>query len=186
MTETHERVEFPKMLRPCPECLWFDNPKHAHNDRAYVRGKRVRAGVFFYDRVNDKVLIVQTYGKFCGIPKGGQEKDETLKQTALRELKEETGVVIPEDMLTTKVTLNRSAHYFIIESEDCPSEKYNPVLYDFVGNDVTGTGWIHPRCIKNIPGSITSHLSKMLSRLGGEVSKNKEFFDLIRAKSKRI
>jgi 8-oxo-dGTP pyrophosphatase MutT (NUDIX family) len=40
-----------------------------------------------------KVLLVQGHGNYWGFPKGKREGDETYRQTALRELEEETQLV---------------------------------------------------------------------------------------------
>ena len=155
-----------ELTQVCPDCLWMNNPKvfvNKHVNDPEI--PRIRAGVFFYDRVNNKLLVVQTYHAFVGLPKGGREKNETLRQTALRELKEETGIVLPEHLLRRKITLHGTAHYFIIVSNECPSEKYHPFLYNFEDNDVTGVGWIHPQCLYCLPGRTTSHLRMLIERV---------------------
>ncbi len=52
--------------------------------RAYSAGGIVVAG--------DKVLLVHENGTFWGFPKGRTEPDESLEQTAIREIIEETGL----------------------------------------------------------------------------------------------
>jgi tRNA nucleotidyltransferase (CCA-adding enzyme) len=53
-------------------------------------GRKV-CGVAVFD--GQRVLLVQTRKGNWGFPKGGQHIGETDEQTALRELKEETGIV---------------------------------------------------------------------------------------------
>lgn len=40
-----------------------------------------------------KFLLVQGYGRYWGFPKGGKEQNETHRETAERELSEETGLL---------------------------------------------------------------------------------------------
>jgi ADP-ribose pyrophosphatase YjhB (NUDIX family) len=85
---------------------------------------------------NNKILLVHPTGASwqrgtCGIPKGGLDPGENLMDGALRELKEETGVILskgqlnPEpqvvDFYSKKNKVDRQLIYFICEIQD-PSE----------------------------------------------------------------
>jgi ADP-ribose pyrophosphatase YjhB (NUDIX family) len=82
---------------------------------------------------NNKLLLVHPTGVSwqrgtCGIPKGGLESGENLMDGALRELEEETGIVIdknqldPEpqvvDFYSKKNKVDRQLIYFICKIED--------------------------------------------------------------------
>jgi len=150
-------------FHPCPDCEWLFSERKF--DAGYHRGhkKRVRAGVFLHDNKTDKILVVQTYGQHIGLPKGGQERGETLQDTALRELKEESGVVLPTSGLGKKIVIHGNAHYFIGKISEIASTELS--VDTFSANDVTGCGWIHIECLCKIKGKITSHLIEMISKV---------------------
>ncbi len=52
--------------------------------------KEISCGIIVFD--NDKVLLIKHKGGHTSFPKGHVEKGETLKVTAKRETKEETGI----------------------------------------------------------------------------------------------
>jgi len=60
--------------------------------RYYLYMKQtVSAGGFIVNEAG-QVLMVQEYGHFWGLPRGHVEKDESLLQTAKREIREEAGI----------------------------------------------------------------------------------------------
>jgi len=148
----------------CSECWYYENPKRFINNRKYEKrkGKRIRAGVLMYDPKEDKLLIVQVYNTYFGLPKGGCEEGETLYETAKRELLEETGVEITIEELEKAETikLHGSCTYYIIERNVCDVK-----LHSFKENDVTGVGWIHMRCLCKLNGVITSHLKMCMQKI---------------------
>lgn len=151
------------------ECSWVYRTQKMVNEREtpYEKGngRRIRAGVCMYNPREDKLLIVQVYNEFIGLPKGGQEKGESLSQTALRELEEETGIKLEKVDETKKITFYKTCTYYIMDTDECL-----PVcLRDLEHNDVSGVGWIHRRCIPNLPGKITSHLIEILKRIEARV-----------------
>lgn len=119
---------------------------------------RKRAGVFLYNPKENKILIVQVFNKFIGIPKGGQEENETTSETALRELQEETGISLDSLNENSKIIFNGNCTYYLVETSEC----FKTTLNKFDENDVSGVGWVHPKCISKIPGRITSHLDRMI------------------------
>ena len=59
--------------------------------------KEISCGAIVYKKINNKTyfLIIQNINsKSFGFPKGHLEKDETLKEAAIREVLEETGINI--------------------------------------------------------------------------------------------
>lgn len=149
----------------CPGCQWTKTNYTVHDFKkgVFPRGgtPRKRAGVFLYNPKENKVLVVQVFSQFTGIPKGGQEDGETTLQTALRELEEEAGIKLPALDEDNKIVLDRTCTYYIVETDTClPAH-----LHKFDGNDVSGVGWVHPECLCKIPGRTTSHLNKMVARM---------------------
>lgn len=71
-------------------------------------------------------LIVDRYGKIS-LPKGKMEAGETVEQTALREIEEETGIIgeVKEPLDIIKYTyqhpvhgkVNKEVHYFLVEAK---------------------------------------------------------------------
>ena len=176
---TLPKVTLPSYIQPatdistinlCPGCTWTHTNYIVPSKKkgtVYTKSAspRKRAGVFLYNPTENKVLVVQVYNQFTGIPKGGREKDETTQETALRELEEETGIKLEDLNLNklnedNKVVLDRNTTYYTIETDECLPTKLNK----FDGNDVTGVGWVHPQCLCKIPGRNTTHLDKMIKR----------------------
>ncbi|OGG37785.1 hypothetical protein A2110_00385 [Candidatus Jorgensenbacteria bacterium GWA1_54_12] len=56
--------------------------------------KQISSGIIIYRRTSQGVLFLLLYhgGKYWGFPKGGIEEEERAKETALREVREETGI----------------------------------------------------------------------------------------------
>lgn len=146
----------------CPHCSWtHTNYTVMQKKTGYIKRNtpRKRAGVFMYNPKENKVLVVQVYNQFTGIPKGGQEEGETTQETALRELEEEAGIKLESLDEKSKILMN-NVTYYTIKTDTCLPPKLNK----FDGNDVTGVGWVHPECLCKIPGRNTTHLDKMIKR----------------------
>lgn len=110
--------------------------------------KRRKAGVFVYDPTSDRILLVQSCGRFWGPPKGSVEDDETFEQCARRELKEETGINLEQNESFLKgCFLKNNAFYFYYErpfvdvSVQCSNDKHN---------DANGVGWFKSSCLKEM------------------------------------
>lgn len=48
-------------------------------------------------------LLLQSHGGYWGFPKGGPEAGEVPKDTAIREIFEETGITVKESQLTSSI-----------------------------------------------------------------------------------
>ena len=73
-----------------------------------------KCGIIYFDTTDKKYLLV--YGKKSGkwgFPKGHQENNETVEDTAIRELYEETGIKINQSNLTNKL---RFKNYYISQN----------------------------------------------------------------------
>ena len=59
------------------------------------------AGIAFFDEEGRVLLVHQTYGnKKWGVPGGQQNEVESIWDTAIRECKEEIGLVVRPDQMT--------------------------------------------------------------------------------------
>lgn len=105
------------------------------------------AGVFVIDIVTDSVLLVQSYHKNWGPPKGGIEEGENSEKAALRELREETGITVKKDELMGPLVLSCGTFYLLEFSK----EKYDKNRYSekITGTDITGVGWMSISCFKS-------------------------------------
>ena len=108
------------------------------------KGTRKKAGVLIYN--GDKVLLVQSRGNFWGFPKGTMEQGEKVKDCALRELKEETGIQLTKDELIECVSIHNKALYYIYEL----NEEKGSIQSDIPDNDVNGITWIKLDCLKEM------------------------------------
>lgn len=106
--------------------------------------RRKKAGVFIYDPITNKILLIQSRGNFWGPPKGTINYGETDIQCAIREVKEETGLIISKDDLVKSITISNNATYFYLEMNECDVFVQNHIPE----NDANGIGWINLRCLE--------------------------------------
>lgn len=114
--------------------------------RSMKRSKH-KAGVFVYNAKRGSVLLVQSRGCAFGLPKGSLEPDETQREAAVRELREETGIVLNPTELSNYLLIKNSGFYFLknVEHEIGGIPKpFDPV------NDVTGFTWIKISCLRDM------------------------------------
>lgn len=90
--------------------------------------KEISAGGVVFRRIDGEVqiqLIQDRYGKIS-LPKGKMEPGETIEQTALREIVEETGmegvIIEPIDQIKykynheSKGSVDKEVHYYLVEA----------------------------------------------------------------------
>ena len=127
-----------------------------------------KAGVVLHDTTQNKILIVQSRGHLWGPPKGTLKYGESHRICAVREVKEETGLVINSELFTKAVNLPNRVVYFYMHKEEV--EVF--VQDQIPGNDANGIGWINieclRQCIKNGNISLSRHCQIVLDRLLGE------------------
>lgn len=91
--------------------------------------KQISAGGVVYRRDGGQLqvqLITDRYGKMS-FAKGKREKGETVEQTALREIREETGIIGRIDQLidiiaytyphSARGPVDKEVHYYLVESQ---------------------------------------------------------------------
>lgn len=105
---------------------------------------RYKAGVFLYSPKNQKILIVQSNGKLWGCPKGTIKKNEKIKDCAIREVSEETGIKLDKDLLKIQTEIKNKATYYFVEMDEIDLE-----IQDKTDNDVNSLGWIKTSCLIN-------------------------------------
>lgn len=86
--------------------------------------KEKSCGIIVFD--NNKVLLIKHNGGHISFPKGHVESNETEKETAIREVKEETG--IEAEILSDKTFTNTYS----------PKEGYMKDVYYFIGKKIGG------------------------------------------------
>ncbi|WP_159883814.1 NUDIX hydrolase [Paenibacillus puerhi] len=111
--------------------------------------KEISAGGVVYRKTHDGGLQVQMiqdrYGKIT-LPKGKMEPGETVEQTALREILEETGIqghiiqpletIAYQFQLTGVGQVDKEVHYYLVEATG--GELQAQV------EEIRGVEWLHP------------------------------------------
>tara|TARA_A100001011_G_C14039017_1_gene726951 strand:- start:28 stop:525 length:498 start_codon:yes stop_codon:yes gene_type:complete len=150
-----ENISIKYCLNGC--CKIKISPYNTNNLKCYRNNNpQKKSGVFIFDKSKNKILLVQSKGNLWGIPKGTADKDEDLKNCAVREVKEETGLELNLELLTNSINIYNKALYFYIELEECEVEIQNTI----VDNDANGICWINLDCLKKLIFSKQMTLNK--------------------------
>lgn len=104
----------------------------------YKNKPKRKGGIIVYDDKKKKILIVQSNGYKWGIPKGSIDPNENIEDCAIREVFEETGLLIPKSKIQKFIQIH-SRSYYIAHQEMCPITS---------SSDATGIGWICLECLK--------------------------------------
>jgi 8-oxo-dGTP pyrophosphatase MutT (NUDIX family) len=140
--------------------------------------KEISAGGVVYRRQDDRLqvqMIQDRYGKIT-LAKGKMEPGETVEQTALREILEETGIqgriVEPVEIIayqyknSTLGTVDKEVHYYLVEAVDGSLQAQV--------EEIRGVEWLEPleawrQQKESGYDNNNSVLSKALHKLGYEV-----------------
>ena len=131
----------------CPKgCCTIKQKPYISTKEPYekVRRRRHKAGAFIYDPNTEKVLLVQSRGHLWGAPKGTINHNESERDCAVREVKEETGLNITVETFPKAVRIRNRAIYYYIEMNECEVE-----VQDIEGNDANGITWIKTSCLED-------------------------------------
>ena len=112
----------------------------------HLKIRRKKAGIFVYDPDKDSVLLVQSRGFLWGCPKGSINKEESEKECAIRETKEESGLDIDSSEFIKAVKVKNKALYYYVErkQKDVTVQKH----VDDEKNDANGITWIKIKCLE--------------------------------------
>jgi len=139
----------------------YINSKRIHYK---IRKKRLKAGVFIYDPDTEKILLIQSRGNLWGPPKGTLKIGELEIDGSIREVFEETGLIISNSGLIKKTVIQNRASYYYLEKPECIVNIQDHIK----GNDANGIGWVKPKCLKtfimNGNISITHHCRIVFKR----------------------
>lgn len=112
--------------------------------------QRSKSGIVLIDSKN-RILISQSYNSFWGVPKGTQELGENFIETAIRETKEETGIILSKEIFKgnkSKIISTKKNIYnlfFIKLKEEGQQTISDPIK---LATESTGCGWINIDCLK--------------------------------------
>lgn len=105
-----------------------------------------KAGAFIIDKKQGKILLVQSRGQYWGPPKGSLNENEDVKDAAVREVKEETGLDLDKDSFQKFYIVKSKALYYYIELD----EKNIKVQSHVKDNDANGIGWFKIDCLEEL------------------------------------
>ena len=151
-------------------CKLYISPYDGYTQQNYnykTKQSKKKAGIFFYDPKQNKVLLVQSRGFKWGSPKGSMEDEDhnDVVTCALREVKEETGIDVQKSDINMNVRyiIDRTT-YFYIECNEMPIFIQEGI--DF--NDANGITWIKVEClvamVKADKMDINYHCKRLLKR----------------------
>lgn len=140
------------------------------------RRRNIRSGTMIIDFNTRKVLIIQSYSKLWGLPKGHVEENETTQECAIRETYEETGIQIDKSHLLRSYSIfGGDGIYYVVDGSNL---KYNTKeIVNSSSPEITGIGWVCLRCLKHYINtnqiSINCHLRTLLPMITNELAESK-------------
>jgi ADP-ribose pyrophosphatase YjhB (NUDIX family) len=124
-----------------------------------------KAGVLIFDKNARKILLVQSRGHLWGVPKGTRVGSESDLECALREVKEETGIVLDKAVLAEQrcTFIKNRACYFYHEMSEI-----DVTVQPQANNDANGIGWFTLGCLRDMVNcgilKLNQHSRILLSR----------------------
>lgn len=124
----------------CGECF-FDIKTYTGSNK--FKKNRSKAGVVVTDKSENFIILVQSRGNLWGFPKGSIEENEETIDAAVREVFEETGILLSKSKLNTVHHINRNVTYFQTQID-----KVQVRVQETLGNDVNSIGWVNINCLQ--------------------------------------
>jgi len=115
-------------------------------DWKLTKNKIVKAGSFIFDPETSKILLVQSRGQMWGPPKGTMQDNETYEECAIREVFEETGILLNTSQFLDKTVIKNRALYYItnLKENDIAPQSH------IEDNDANGIGWFNVNCLNDL------------------------------------
>jgi 8-oxo-dGTP pyrophosphatase MutT (NUDIX family) len=161
LNETPVVSQFQKHFCESRCCTFYQRKEYpnvkrlTHKDFSrYNQQPRTAAGIIGMND-NNQVVLVQSHFSKWGFPKGGQDKNESLVNCAIREMKEETSIEIdPRDVLFNSPTIvthdskkqNKRTISLFKLSQNSPLDD-SAIRLDDIHSDITGIGFFHVPCV---------------------------------------
>jgi 8-oxo-dGTP pyrophosphatase MutT (NUDIX family) len=114
-------------------------------DYKFKYNKKKAGGILKH---KNRLLLVQSRGNMWGFPKGSLELNESMLDCALREVQEETSLLIPFTENDKKYYINDTV-FFYKNLEDAPSINHQKIK-KIKNNDCSGIAWINLECLEKI------------------------------------
>tara|TARA_B110000211_G_C14030095_1_gene531722 strand:- start:200 stop:682 length:483 start_codon:yes stop_codon:yes gene_type:complete len=155
-----------KILKCQKYCCVIKVKPYIPQKKYYINKNKKKAGVFFIDNKTNKILLVQSRGNLWGPPKGSLNIKESVKECALREVFEETGIVIKKEDLNEYTIVKGNSTYFLMEIDE--NEVFIQKNMNENINDANGITWININCLnkeillRNM--NITCHCKILLNK----------------------
>lgn len=130
--------------------------------------KIVKAGSFVIDPETGKILLVQSRGQMWGPPKGTLQDEETVDECAIREVFEETGILLSQSQFLSKTLVKNKAMYYTTEIKEFDISPQNHIK----DNDANGIGWFNVECLEQLMKEekvlINQHCKILLKKFFGK------------------
>ena len=139
-----------------------------HNS-IYSNNSRKKVGGILLNQTYDKILLIQGVksGKW-GVPKGSMEHGETVREAAIREVKEETGISIGIDKYTVPVKIGKMYLYTTIIDDSQP-------LHPCDTGEIKDIKWFAISDLSEMgPNTVTVPFRKVINFLTNYMKKRKE------------
>lgn len=131
----------------CPnQCCTIKISPYKHTPRIYSNTPQKKAGALIKDPSTNKILLVQSKGNLWGIPKGTANLNEEMPLCAIREVQEETGIILSVENFLDSCNIFNKGTYFYTELPECNVE----IQHTIIDNDANGITWINLDCLRKL------------------------------------
>jgi 8-oxo-dGTP pyrophosphatase MutT (NUDIX family) len=114
-----------------------------------------KAGMVILNLNATKILLIRS-GSFWGCPKGKVKNNESIPDCAVREVLEETGLLLSVDSDNSKIKLDGTTYFVKFIKE-------HKLLYRDLVTDVSGITWIKPECAHQL--KLNADCKKILKKI---------------------